>query len=135
MALAKTMEQFSAAPSTTTDNVRTPHFYDLLIRDDPRLDETIVAGEHHVGPIQQLLTLAVSGAALYGIAVGLAAQFLQVQGSVGEWHRERNARPLHPSEESAQYRTVSGGQLRGDSRESLRVYGVRAQAWLFYRRD
>lgn len=60
-------------------------FYDLLIRDDPRLDETIVAGEQHIGPVQQLLTLSIGGVTLYGCAVGLAAQFLQVQGAVGEW--------------------------------------------------
>ena len=85
MALAKTMEQFSFAASKASGQIGTPHFYDLLIRDDPRLDETIVAGEQHIGPIQQLLTLSVGGAALYGFAVGLAAQFLQVQGTVGEW--------------------------------------------------
>lgn len=85
MAFAKTIELFSVFTSTTTDNPGTLHLYDLLIRDDPRLDEAILAGEHHVGPIQQLLTIAVSGSALYGLAVGLAAQFLHVQGPVGEW--------------------------------------------------
>ena len=85
MALAKTMEQFSIALSTTADNGVTPQIYDLLIRDDPRLDKIIVAGEYSVAPIQQLLLLSVGGTVLYGFAVGLAAQFLQVQGPVGDW--------------------------------------------------
>jgi hypothetical protein len=79
------MTQSSAAPTVAADKGVVPQFYDLIIRDDPRLDEAILAGEHHLGPIQQLLTIAVSGTALYGFAVGLAAQFFQVQGPVGEW--------------------------------------------------
>jgi hypothetical protein len=85
MTLAKTMEQFSVPVPQVSEQDKALHFYDLLIRDDPRLDAAIVAGEQHIGPIQQLLMLSVGGTALYGFAVGLAAQFFQVQGAVGGW--------------------------------------------------
>jgi hypothetical protein len=90
MVLTKTLEQFEVAtplvvsPQVSTQD-RPRHFYDLLIRDDPRLDEVIVAGERRIEPIQKLLMLSVGGTTLYGFAVGLAAQFLQLPGPIGEW--------------------------------------------------
>jgi hypothetical protein len=90
MVLTKTLEQFAVATlSVATPQVATQerplHFHDLLIRDDPRLDEAIVAGERHIEPLQKLLMLSVGGTTLYGCAVGLAAQFLQLPGPMGEW--------------------------------------------------
>jgi hypothetical protein len=62
-----------------------PCFYDLLIRDDPQLDNTIMDEGDHVRTIQRLLAVSAAGAVLYGAAVGLTAQFFAVGGVVGGW--------------------------------------------------
>ena len=76
---------------TETAQLSQPRLFDLLIRDDPQLDTIVVEDESESGQLQQvqtiqrLLAVSVTGTVLYGAVVGLAAQFLTVQGPMATW--------------------------------------------------
>jgi hypothetical protein len=50
-------------------------FYELVLRDDPRLDHWIVDPELHATSVRKLLGVSVAGMAVYGAMVGMVAQF------------------------------------------------------------
>jgi len=74
MAFSETLAtpQLTAAGETR----RPDHIYDLLVRDDPRLDLILQDEARGLETIQQLLAVSVLGFLFYGFAVGLAQQLL-----------------------------------------------------------
>ena len=108
MALTETLEQFTVALTTPAPHEQTPKFYDLLIRDDPRLDEIIVAGEQRQGPLRQLLAMSMIESLLYGLAVGLAAHGKRTS-SAGKAKEVREVGNRPPGELALDFHGVFAG--------------------------
>lgn len=83
----------SASPHVQSDprssnepvHVSRTRLYDLLIRDDPELDTILMDRRHDVNLLQKLLAIILMGISLYGATVGLAAQFMHLEGEVEAW--------------------------------------------------
>ncbi len=67
----------TCTPSNAAHQALEPseRLYELLIRDEPELDGRIADEQHHEDTILRLLIVSLVGTILYGLVVGLAAQF------------------------------------------------------------
>ncbi len=74
--------------AATETHVHTPfhseNFYELVIRDGEELDRAIVQDPDERS-VRRLLAVSVTGFGLFGLVVGLAAQFVGITGDLALW--------------------------------------------------